>query len=113
MLDRAVAAGVLADQASISGTVRFAHALVARSLEGELGSRARTGLHARAYAAILAGITGTARGGELSHFPYADPEGCARTIAENPDLAIGVKLRFGPGLVWEYSAEPVKVTPRM
>ena len=55
------------------------------------------------------GITGTSRGGELSHFPYADPEGCARTIIENPDLAFGVKLRFGPGLVWEYSTEPVKL----
>ena len=52
---------------------------------------------------------GARGGGELSHFPYADPEGCARTITENPDLAIGVKLRFGPGLVWEYSAEPVKL----
>ena len=41
--------------------------------------------------------------------PYADPEGCAKTILENPDLAFGVKLRFGPNLVWEYSAEPVKV----
>ena len=55
------------------------------------------------------GITGTSRGGELQHFPYADPEGCAKTILENPDLAFGVKLRFGPNLVWEYSAEPVKV----
>ena len=64
----------------------------------------------RAFVNLSAiGITGTARGGELSHFPYADPEGCARTITENPDLAIGVKLRFGPGLVWEYSAEPVKL----
>jgi dihydroorotase len=58
------------------------------------------------------GITGTSRGGELSHLPYADPEGCARTIIENPDLALGVKLRFGPGLVWEYSAEPVKLARR-
>ena len=64
----------------------------------------------RAFVNLSAiGITGTSRGGELSHFPYADPEGCARTISENPDLAIGVKLRFGPGLVWEYSAEPVKL----
>jgi dihydroorotase len=55
------------------------------------------------------GITGTSRGGELSYLPYADPEGCARTIIENPDLAFGVKLRFGPGLVWEYSVEPVKL----
>jgi dihydroorotase len=58
------------------------------------------------------GITGTSRGGELSHLPYADPEGCARTIVENPDLAFGVKLRFGPGLVWEYSTEPVKLARR-
>src|SRR5580698_7499023 len=58
------------------------------------------------------GITGTSRGGELAHLPYADPEGCARTIMENPDLAFGVKLRFGPGLVWEYSAEPVKMARR-
>lgn len=64
----------------------------------------------RAFVNLSAiGIVGTARGGELSHFPYADPEGCARTISENPDLAIGVKLRYGPGLVWEYSAEPVKL----
>ena len=58
------------------------------------------------------GIVGTSRGGELSHFPYADPEGCARTILENPDLAIGVKLRYGPNLVWEYTTEPVKMARR-
>ncbi len=52
----------------------------------------------RAFVNLSAiGIVGTSRGGELSHFPYADPEGCARTISENPDLAIGVKLRYGPG----------------
>jgi dihydroorotase len=67
----------------------------------------------RAFVNLSAiGIVGTSRGGELSHFPYADPEGCARTIAENPDLAIGVKLRYGPGLVWEYSTEPVKLARR-
>src|SRR5579864_1477148 len=64
----------------------------------------------RAFVNLSAiGIVGTSRGGELSHFPYADPEGCARTIAENPDIAIGVKLRYGPGLVWEYTTEPVKL----
>ncbi|HEX3996518.1 MAG TPA: hypothetical protein VHX39_35565, partial [Acetobacteraceae bacterium] len=32
----------------------------------------------RAFVNLSAiGITGTSRGGELSHFPYADPEGCA------------------------------------
>ena len=69
-------------------------------------------MHTRVRALVnlsAIGITGTSRGGELSHLPYADPEGCARTIIDNPDLAFGVKLRFGPGLVWEYSAEPVKL----
>jgi dihydroorotase len=67
----------------------------------------------RAFVNLSAiGIVGTSRGGELSHFPYADPEGCARTIAENPDLAIGVKLRYGPDLVWEYTTEPVKMARR-
>jgi dihydroorotase len=64
----------------------------------------------RAFVNLSAiGITGTSRGGELSHFPYADPEGCARTISDNPDLAIGVKLRYGPNLVWEYTTAPVKL----
>src|SRR5580692_2462719 len=67
----------------------------------------------RAFVNLSAiGIVGTSRGGELSHFPYADPEGCARTIAENPDLAIGVKLRYGPGLVWEYTTAPVRLARR-
>ncbi len=67
----------------------------------------------RAFVNLSAiGIVGTSRGGELSHFPYADPEGCARTISENPDLAIGVKLRYGPNLVWEYTTEPVKLARR-
>ena len=67
----------------------------------------------RAFVNLSAiGIVGTSRGGELAHKPYADPEGCARTIAENPDLAIGVKLRYGPGIVWEYTTEPVKLARR-
>jgi dihydroorotase len=51
------------------------------------------------------GIVGTARSGELAHFPYADPEGCAQRLRR---IAIGVKLRYGPGIVWEYTTEPVK-----
>jgi dihydroorotase len=91
----------LCDAGSV-GSANFA------ALRGVLDHHVRTRI--RAFVNLSAiGISGTSRGGELSHFPYADPEGCARTISENPDLAIGVKLRFGPGLVWEYSAEPVKL----
>ncbi len=91
--------------AGSAGSATFA------GLRAVLDSSVRTRI--RAFVNLSAiGITGTARGGELSHFPYADPEGCARTIAENPDLAIGVKLRYGPGLVWEYTTEPVKLARR-
>jgi DNA-binding SARP family transcriptional activator/tetratricopeptide (TPR) repeat protein len=54
LLARAVAAGILADHPSLSGNVRFAHALVAQALEAELGSRAATALHAEAFHATLA-----------------------------------------------------------
>jgi dihydroorotase len=88
--------------AGSTGSANFAG--LRHVLDHEVRTRVRAFVNLSAI-----GITGTSRGGELSHFPYADPEGCARTITENPDLAIGVKLRYGPGLVWEYSAEPVKL----
>jgi DNA-binding SARP family transcriptional activator/tetratricopeptide (TPR) repeat protein len=58
LLSRAVAAGILADHPSLSGNVRFTHALVARALEAELGSRTAETLHTRAFEAMLAaGVT--------------------------------------------------------
>ena len=91
--------------AGSTGSATFAG--LRQIIDGHIRTRTRAFVNLSAI-----GIVGTARGGELSHFPYADPEGCARTIAENPDLAIGVKLRYGPGLVWEYSTEPVKMARR-
>ena len=81
------------------------------ALRGMLEGPVRTNV--RAFVNLSAiGVTGIKHAGELAHLPYADPEGCAQTIKDNVDLAIGVKLRFGPGLVWEYSAEPVKMARR-
>ena len=58
LLGRAVAVGILADHPSLSGNVRFTHALVAHALEAELGSRTAKTLHARAFEAMLAaGVT--------------------------------------------------------
>jgi dihydroorotase len=91
--------------ASSTGSATFAG--LRAVIDGHVRTRARAFVNLSAI-----GIVGTSRAGELSHFPYADPEGCARTIAENPDLAIGVKLRYGPGLVWEYTTEPVKMARR-
>lgn len=50
LLDRAIAAGVLVDDA---GAVRFAHALVAHALEADLGPRDRRRIHGRAYESLL------------------------------------------------------------
>jgi len=48
--------------------------------------------------------------GELMNLAYADPEGCARTICENRDLAIGVKLRFSNNVVPELAGtEPLRL----
>ena len=91
--------------AGSTGSATFAG--LRQVLDREVRTRVRAFVNLSAI-----GIVGTARGGELSHFPYADPEGCARTIAENPDLAIGVKLRYGPNLVWEYTTAPVKMARR-
>src|SRR5271156_6834470 len=100
-LCRASGVTTLCDAGS-AGSSNFAG--LRRVLYREVRTRVRAFVNLSAI-----GITGTSRGGELSHFPYADPEGCARTISENPDLAIGVKLRYGPNLVWEYTTEPVKL----
>lgn len=48
--------------------------------------------------------------GELMHLAYADPEGCARTIRDNRDLAIGVKLRFSNNVVPDSAGtEPLRL----
>jgi dihydroorotase len=91
--------------AGSTGSATFAG--LRQIIDGHVRTRTRAFVNLSAI-----GIVGTSRGGELSHFPYADPEGCARTIAENPDLAIGVKLRYGPNLVWEYTTKPVKMARR-
>jgi hypothetical protein len=48
LLDRATVAGVIAPGSGGATTARFTHALVARSLESELGGRARAQLHSTA-----------------------------------------------------------------
>src|SRR4029079_15496697 len=101
---RATGVTTLCDAGS-TGSANFA------ALRGALDHHVRT--RVRAFVNLSAiGITGTTRGGELSHFPYADPEVCAQTIKDHTHLALGVKLRLGPKLVWEYSAEPVKLARR-
>ncbi len=54
LLDRAVTAGLLVADQPQASTLRFAHPLVAGSLEGDLGPRERARLHEHAFEALLA-----------------------------------------------------------
>jgi len=54
LLDRAVTAGVLADNPSTPHSLRFTHALVAQALEADLRPRERRRLHAASFTAMLA-----------------------------------------------------------
>ncbi len=49
VLDRGVAAGLLLDDPESPGALRFAHALVARAIEDDLGPRERARLHKDAF----------------------------------------------------------------
>jgi dihydroorotase len=66
----------------------------------ELVERAvRTRCRAFVHLSVM-GITACEVVGELLNSKYADPDACARTIVENRDLAVGVKLRLGHDLIW-------------
>jgi dihydroorotase len=47
------------------------------------------------------GLTGCEAVGELADPRYADVEACVRTVRDNRDLAVGVKVRIGPGMAWD------------
>lgn len=63
LLDRAVAAGVLAESAAPARSMRFAHALVAAALEADLGTHTRRELHVAAYGATIAALGEAGIGG--------------------------------------------------
>jgi DNA-binding SARP family transcriptional activator/tetratricopeptide (TPR) repeat protein len=67
VLDRATAAGVIAPGDSRDGSARFTHAVVARSLESELGSRARARLHSAALDVLSALDRAHAPAAQLTH----------------------------------------------
>ena len=45
---------------------------------------------------------------ELYILDYADVAACARTVAENADIAIGVKVRMSDNIIAKHGAEPLK-----
>jgi dihydroorotase len=45
---------------------------------------------------------------ELFHLGFAHPEECGRTVAENADIAIGVKVRMSEDVINQAGIEPLK-----
>lgn len=46
--------------------------------------------------------------GEMLNIDYANPEAAAQTVAENRDVALGVKVRQGQSIVGENGFEPLR-----
>jgi dihydroorotase len=100
---RCAASGVTAiyDAGSVgSSTFQAGRYLADRTVRTRLGAF----VHLSAI-----GLAGAGRAGELENGKYADPEGCAATIRENRDLAVGVKLRFSHNMLWRYDTEPLRM----
>jgi len=45
---------------------------------------------------------------ELFNIDYADPEAAARTMAENSDIVVGVKVRMSQNVIAKHGMEPLK-----
>ena len=46
--------------------------------------------------------------GELTDLRFADPEGAARTVGENPDVAVGIKVRLNRSSVGDNGREALR-----
>jgi len=71
-----------------------------------VAAQTRTRLYAFVHIANI-GLAGFPEP-ELYHLGFAKPEDCARTVAENADIAIGVKVRMSENVINQAGIEPLK-----
>ncbi|HET7341186.1 MAG TPA: amidohydrolase/deacetylase family metallohydrolase [Methylomirabilota bacterium] len=76
----------------------FRHLAVAQS---------RTRLFAFVHIASI-GLAGGLAPGEMLNIDYANVDGCAKVVAENPDLVLGVKVRITDNVVGQNGLEPLR-----
>jgi dihydroorotase len=67
----------------------------------------RTRLFAFLHIASI-GLAGGLAPGEMLNIAYANVEGCARVVAENPDTVLGVKVRITDAIVGTNGLEPLR-----
>lgn len=74
-----------------------------------VAAQSRTRLLAFVHISSI-GLTGNlgAAPGEMENLAYANVEGCAKTVAENPDLVLGVKVRISDYTVGTNGLEPLR-----
>src|SRR5258706_147967 len=76
----------------------FKHLAVAQS---------RTRLYGFVHIASI-GLAGGLAPGELLNIDYANVDGAAKAVAENPDLVLGVKVRIPDSVVGQNGLEPLR-----
>jgi len=54
------------------------------------------------------GLAGALAAGEMLNIDYANVEGCAKVVAENPDVVLGVKVRITDSVVGQNGLEPLR-----
>src|SRR4029434_9661633 len=54
------------------------------------------------------GLAGALAAGEMLNIEYANVDGCAKVVAENPDVVLGVKVRMTDSVVGQNGLEPLR-----
>ena len=54
------------------------------------------------------GLAGGLAPGEMLNIAYANVDGCAKVVAENPDVVLGVKVRITDSVVGQNGLEPLR-----
>src|SRR5207253_5090299 len=69
--------------------------------------QARTRLFAFVHISSI-GLSGGLAPGEMLNIDYANVDACARALAENPDVVLGVKVRITDNVVGQNGVEPLR-----
>src|SRR5437879_11465328 len=69
--------------------------------------QARTRLYAFVHISSI-GLSGGLAPGEMLNIDYANVDACARALAENPDVVLGVKVRITDNVVGQNGVEPIR-----
>ena len=69
--------------------------------------QARTRIFAFVHIASI-GLAGGLAPGEMLNIDYANVDGCAKAVIENPDVALGVKVRITDTVVGQNGLEPLR-----